>query len=1523
VKQAPKVFFFLLLFAGVAMLSFAQPTATGTSITNQASASFTDVNGADRSTLSNTVTTIVQTVYSFNVQPDATINPGTTDGTVDPTVVTDNDFTASIAQDFDADAGTNVIFDYSIENNSNTAVNLLLSIAQDSSDDFDLTNIKIYVDDDPSTTDSTTNNVDGVPNNYILYGDTGTIYENGVPLVISDATSDSGPDYRDVKVVATVPANQTGNHLAIIDLQVTNETAVAEVAAATYTATNNAKVLFENNNLGRVEINEVASIGVAKNATTVTNNGDGTYSITYTMTVENFSNVALSNVQIVEDLATRFGTLETSVATVDTAGEYFVTVGSPTGTIGANGSFTGSGADQNLLDASSSSLAIGATATIPITVTVYPTPAASTTINNQVTASGTTPDGTTPTDDSTDGLDPDGSDDDDTPDEDADTPVTLTQKPSIGLAKQAGTVVDNGDGTFTVPFTLTVENLGDMDLHDVQVTDSLTDEFGTPVTLANLDAAGEYNVSAITVTDGTATPAFAANAGFDGDSGSGSSSLLDLSSSAVLEVGQSITLAFDLRFYPDFAEAPFLNQASATGDIAANADATADGDTTDLSNDGTDTDSDDDSLGNEQATDYDANNDGTTATNEGDVDDDGTVGNNGTVDDNTPTQISLPTDGVIGAAKQAGTIVDHADGTFSVPFTITAENLGNVDLYDVALTDALTAEFGTNVALADLDTAGEYTITVAPAISGGTATGFTANAGFNGSSDTNLIAIEENVPFEVDETLIVTFTLRFYPDFANAPFTNQVTATGDEPDADGNGDGTADADTTDTSDDGTNPDTDDDDEPNEAGENDPTPVTITQTPVIGSAKQAGTIVDHADGTFSVPFTITAENLGNVDLYDVALTDALTAEFGTNVALADLDTAGEYTITAAPAIAGGTATGFSANTSFNGNTDTNLITISGTNPLEVDETLVVTFTLRFYPDFANAPFTNQVTATGDEPDADGDGDGTADADTTDTSNNGTDPDANDPDTGTDDDDTPDENEPTPVTITENPVLGVAKAVFGTPTNNGDGTYTLTYDINLENLGNVILSSLQVSENLNTTFAAADSYTVDSLTVTSGGLTRNESGAGDLEFNGSTDTNLLDEANAANSLVVGATATLRLVVTVTPGAMTASSETYNNSVTAYGFSPSDETDGSVDKSDPASEASTTDISDSGTNPDPNNNNVANEAGENDVTPVTLTEAPSIGVAKSASITDYNADSDNATEGPFEVTFDFFLENFGDVNLSGVTLTDTLSFGTYQSGTNIANLDAGEYMVMSVTEIADSGSTVTVNTGFTGTGANTNILGTSSLARGATAQVQVVIVVANAGSYTNTATAEGTGPGGTTTTDDSTDGTNPDGTNGDDTPDEDTDTPVVITSSNLDVVKTQRICSNSTCLDETNPFVNTQLEVNPGEWIQYQIVATASSDMTNVKVFDSLPVGTLSGNPDISTIYSTGTLTVTSTETGIIVYSTDGGTTFSTTVPVVTASGFHVGVNNGGTATTITTDDTLGSGDSITITFIVQVP
>ena len=157
--------------------------------------------------------------------------------------------------------------------------------------------------------------------------------------------------------------------------------------------------------------------------------------------------------------------------------------------------------------------------------------------------------------------------------------------------------------------------------------------------------------------------------------------------------------------------------------------------------------------------------------------------------------------------------------------------------------------------------------------------------------------------------------------------------------------------------------------------------------------------------------------------------------------------------------------------------------------------------------------------------------------------------------------------------ENPVIGIAKDLTDV-SGNGDGSYTITYTLAVENLGDVPLQNVQVTDTLSDTFATADSYAA--VNISSDLFTVNYPG-----YDGSSDVNLLF---GSDSLALNTTAQITLTVVITPGG---SLGPFNNTALASGDSPGG--------------TPTQDTSDDGTDPDPDGEGDPDEPGENDPTPL----------------------------------------------------------------------------------------------------------------------------------------------------------------------------------------------------------------------------------------------------------------------------------------------------------------------------------
>ncbi|MDX1430262.1 MAG: T9SS type A sorting domain-containing protein, partial [Rhodothermales bacterium] len=174
-------------------------------------------------------------------------------------------------------------------------------------------------------------------------------------------------------------------------------------------------------------------------------------------------------------------------------------------------------------------------------------------------------------------------------------PLTTNLSAQIGAAMSVGAIVDNGDGTYDVPMTVTLEGFSDVSLFDLQITNNLAASFGTYVA-STPAAAGTYTVSTPTVgtlTGGAVVDASSPNASFDGSS---DQNLLELVSGNVLPVGATAEVDFTVTWFPPVAVTSTTNQATGRGDISENG--TSDGSTTDLSHEGNDPDPDSDGPGN-------------------------------------------------------------------------------------------------------------------------------------------------------------------------------------------------------------------------------------------------------------------------------------------------------------------------------------------------------------------------------------------------------------------------------------------------------------------------------------------------------------------------------------------------------------------------------------------------------------------------------------------------------------------------------------------------------------------------------------------------------------------------------------------------------------------------------------------------------------------------------------------------------------------------------------------------------------
>jgi uncharacterized repeat protein (TIGR01451 family) len=817
-------------------------------------------------------------------------------------------------------------------------------------------------------------------------------------------------------------------------------------------------------------------IGTAKSASAPSLQADGSYLVTYTTVVRNYGNTVLNNVTATDNLGNTFPAPTTFSVT------------SVSGT-GANTAFNGS-SNQNLLG-SGVTLNPGDSRTVTFTVRIVPNGAFGP-YNNTVTATGTGPGGTTVTDQSNNGSNPNPSGDNNPnkPAENVPTPVSLSPNPVIGTAKAitSGPTLQ-GNGTYNITYSVVVRNYGNVALNNVQATDNLTSTFESPAT---------FTVSNVSGTG--------ANASFNGSSNQNL-----LAAGITLQPGESRTVQFTVNVTPNGNFGPFANTVIARGTAAAGPATTV----TDTSNSGTDPNPSGDNQPNKPA-------------------------------ENTPTVTSLTPNPVIGTSKSAGPAIRQANGSYNITYTTVVRNYGNTVLNGVQATDNLSNTFPT-----------PSTFTVQ------SISGTDANAGFNGSTNRNLLT--SNVTLNPGESRTITFTVNVVPNGQFGPFDNTVIASGTPPPTTAVPNPSP---VSDVSQDGTNPDPNGNNDPTEPGENTPTRTTFNPNPVIGTAKAVGAAILQANGSYTLTYTVVVQNYGNITLENVQATDNLGLTFP-----------GPTTFTVS------NVTGSGANPGFNGSSNQNLL-VSGVT-LQPGESRTITYTVNVVPNGAFGPFDNVVVASGTTPSTTPGGPQTV----TDVSNSGTNPNPS----GDGDPTKPGENNPTRTTLTPNPVIGVAKSASA-PALQPDGSYVVTYSVLIQNYGNIRLENASATDDLSATFSAPTTYTVTSVSGTSA----------NTGFNGNTDKNLLA---SSVTLEPGDSRTVTFTVRIVPNG---NFGPFNNSVTARGNPP-----GGVPVTD------VSDNSNSGLNPDPNGNGDPTEPGENVPTPVTLTPRPAIGTAKAASTSAVQAD------------------------------------------------------------------------------------------------------------------------------------------------------------------------------------------------------------------------------------------------------------------------------------------------------------
>jgi len=277
---------------------------------------------------------------------------------------------------------------------------------------------------------------------------------------------------------------------------------------------------------------ETSLIGLAKREVQVDMMADGCSEVTYEFNVENFGNTQMTDIQVTDDLAAAgFGACGSFTVSSITSDDFTV-----------NPAFDGMGVNDLLTGVDS--LGVGDKGAILLTVEACGCPDG-TVIMNEADITATGPDGTVVMDDSVDGSDPDADGDGDPTNDTSVTETTLSESGDMGVAKREVGVWLQEDGCALLTYEVNVENLGNVDLSNLQVEDDLA--------AAGLGACASADIKEITSDDFLVNPAY---------DGMGNINLL--TGTDVLEVGDKGAILFTIEACGCPSGTVIMNSATAT-----------------------------------------------------------------------------------------------------------------------------------------------------------------------------------------------------------------------------------------------------------------------------------------------------------------------------------------------------------------------------------------------------------------------------------------------------------------------------------------------------------------------------------------------------------------------------------------------------------------------------------------------------------------------------------------------------------------------------------------------------------------------------------------------------------------------------------------------------------------------------------------------------------------------------------------------------------------------------------------------
>ncbi len=233
------------------------------------------------------------------------------------------------------------------------------------------------------------------------------------------------------------------------------------------------------------------------------------------------------------------------------------------------------------------------------------------------------------------------------------------------------------------------------------------------------------------------------------------------------------------------------------------------------------------------------------------------------------------------------------------------------------------------------------------------------------------------------------------------------------------------------------------------------------------------------------------------------------------------------------------------------------------------------------------------------------------------------------------------------------VAIAKTVQAGPTINADGSFSVTFRLNVQNFSLEALTAVEVTDALQgaaplfgthvgSTPTAPGTYTMAAApTGSCGGL--------NAAYNGAADQVVASGFGMAATSTCFIDLQLRVMPSNPLPPLLTGGARYLNQAEV-------EATGAISGQTSATNPQLTDLSDNGTSPDPNGNGRGNEAGENDPTPVPLDLTAGIRLVRSLSALADTNGSGRVDPGD-TATYSFAVTNTGQLLLANVTVTDPL--------------------------------------------------------------------------------------------------------------------------------------------------------------------------------------------------------------------------------------------------------------------------